>query len=152
MDDLIDRVTRLARPALGGFGVLWLAIGLWAFVSPRSFFDTLAEFEPYNRHFLHDAGAMQIGIGVGAIAAAWTLRPVLSALLGVTAFHAVHLLSHVIDRDLGGRPWFDIPSLALAAVASTIALAVSRRSDRASTAEPGPPQHTDPPSDTSRSG
>ena len=129
MDDLLDRLARLARPALAAFGVFWLVIGLWAFLAPRSFFDTLAEFEPYNRHFLHDVGSMQIGIGAGAIAAAWTLRPVVSALIGVTVFHAVHALSHIIDRDLGGRPWFDITSLTLVAVVSAVILYASKRRD-----------------------
>jgi len=93
MDELLDRLGRVARPLLMMFGVFWLGLGLWAFVAPKSFFDALAEFDPYNRHFIHDVGSMQI------------------------------------DRDLGGRPWFDIPSLSLAAVVGLAALVGANRGE-----------------------
>ncbi len=109
MNELIDRMSRLARPLLGVFGVLWLAFGLWAFLAPHSLFDIVAELEPYNRHFIHDVGAMQIGLGAGALAAALTLRAVVSGLIGLAAFQSTHAVSHLVDRDLGGTPWFDIP-------------------------------------------
>jgi hypothetical protein len=51
-------------------GALMLAGGVWALAVPGSFAE-FAEF-PYSRHFLHDAGAFQIGIGVTLLlAAAW---------------------------------------------------------------------------------
>ena len=122
MNDLIDRVARVARPVLGALGVFWMLIGVWAFAAPHSFFDVLAEYEPYNRHFIHDIGTMQIGLGAGALAAALTLRPVVSGLVGLTGFQVAHVLSHIIDRDLGGRPWFDIPNLSLAALVGIVLL------------------------------
>jgi hypothetical protein len=42
---------------------LALGSGAWAFVFPRSFYDHVATFEPYNRDFLHDIGAFTIGLG-----------------------------------------------------------------------------------------
>jgi peptidoglycan/LPS O-acetylase OafA/YrhL len=129
MDELLDRLGRIARPLLMLFGVFWLGLGLWAFVAPKSFFDVLAEFEPYNRHFIHDVGSMQIGIGLGAIVAARTLRPLIAALVGLAGFQVMHVISHIVDRDLGGRPWFDIPSLSLAAVVGLAALAGARRGE-----------------------
>ena len=59
-------VTRLALVVGIAF---WVGFGLWAFVDPRSFYDALATFKPYNKHFLHDIGAFQIGIGAGLYAA-----------------------------------------------------------------------------------
>ena len=57
------------RTSAGGFvlavtllaGILTVAAGAWALLAPRSF----AEFVrfPYRRHFIHDGGAFQIGIG-----------------------------------------------------------------------------------------
>ena len=38
-------------------GLLFGVQGIWAFVAPRSFFDTLATFEPFNAHFVRDVGA-----------------------------------------------------------------------------------------------
>ena len=130
MDDLVDRAAKLARPLLAVFGAFWLAIGVWAFVAPKSFFDALAEFDPYNRHFIHDVGAMQIGIGLGALTAARTLRPLVAAFVGLAGFQVMHVVSHIVDRDLGGRPWFDIPSLSLAAVFGLAALVGANRGDR----------------------
>lgn len=45
-------------------GVGFVALGLWAMVGPRSFFDAVAHFEPYNQHLLQDVGAFQVGLGV----------------------------------------------------------------------------------------
>ena len=129
MDELLDRLGRVARPLLMMFGVFWLGLGLWAFVAPKSFFDALAEFDPYNRHFIHDVGSMQIGIGLGALVAARTLRPLVAAFVGLTGFQVMHVVSHIVDRDLGGRPWFDIPSLSLAAVVGLAALVGANRGE-----------------------
>ena len=45
------------------FAVVWVLNGLWAFVTPKSFYDTVATFPPYNVHFIHDIGAFSIGLG-----------------------------------------------------------------------------------------
>ena len=110
-------------------GMITLALGIWAFVAPMSFFEVLAPFEPYNRHFLHDAGVLQIGVGVAMLLAAAQRSPVEVALGGFIAFEALHVVSHVIDRDLGGRPAFDIPALTLLAIAGVAALISGRRSE-----------------------
>ena len=47
--------------AAGGIGLV--GFGAWAMVSPSTFFEVLARFEPYNQHFLQDIGALQIGFG-----------------------------------------------------------------------------------------
>jgi hypothetical protein len=39
------RVTAIAA------GLLFVAVGLWAMIGPRSFFGAVAEFPPYNQHF-----------------------------------------------------------------------------------------------------
>ena len=129
MNELIDRMSRLARPLLGSLGVVWLSFGLWAFLGPHSFFDLVAEFEPYNRHFIHDVGAMQIGLGAGALAAALTLRAVVSGLIGLAAFQSMHAVSHLVDHDLGGNPWFDIPALSGIATVGIGALIGALRTD-----------------------
>jgi hypothetical protein len=43
----------LSRARVWGVGVVF----------PHSFYDNVATFEPYNRHFLHDIGAFTIGLG-----------------------------------------------------------------------------------------
>lgn len=104
-------------------GVAFVAFGLWALIAPRSFFDALATFEPYNRHFLHDIGAFQVGLGAVLLLAAFPRRidGLAAALLGVGIGGLLHTLAHVLDADLGGTPATDIPSLGLLALALLVA-------------------------------
>ena len=99
-------------------GVGFVAIGAWAMVGPRSFFDTFATFEPYNRHFLQDIGAFQVGLGVVLLLAAVPGRSdgLAVALVGVGVGEALHTVSHIVGRDLGGTPETDIPFFAALAV------------------------------------
>ena len=108
---------RLPR-IVGWIGVIfWLGSGLWAFLAPRSFFDNIATFEPYNRHFLHDAGAFSIGLGaVIALALLTDWDALRVALVGVGIGAVVHVISHAVDSDLGGKDT-DIPGLILVAIA-----------------------------------
>ncbi len=101
----------------------FVVFGLWALVSPQGFFDTLATFEPYNRHLLHDLGAFQLGLGAVLALAAFPERidGLAAALFGVGIGSAAHVVSHLMDRDLGGTPSTDIPSLSVLAVLLLVA-------------------------------
>lgn len=97
---------------IGGVG--FIALGLWAMVDPRSFFEALAAFEPYNQHFLQDIGAFQVGLGVVLLLAGVPTRAdgLTVALVGVGVGAALHVVSHVVGQDLGGTPERDIPAFA----------------------------------------
>ena len=96
-------------------GIVFLAVGVWAFVAPESFFESVATYPPYNRHFLQDVGSFQVGLGAVLLLAA---RPNLTdgltvALLGTGIGSAVHTASHILGRNLGGNPAIDIPLLSV---------------------------------------
>ncbi|MGH2728875.1 MAG: hypothetical protein ACRDKS_18025 [Actinomycetota bacterium] len=123
----MNRVARgialLASLFLVGFGV-------WAFVDPRSFFDQVATYRPYNEHFLHDVGAFQIGIGAALLLALRWKDALAVALGGAAAGGILHAVSHFMDRELGGKdtdPWF----LSFLAAVIVIGL-VARRPTRSS--------------------
>ncbi|MBW3663429.1 MAG: hypothetical protein KY469_10050 [Actinobacteria bacterium] len=101
----------------------FLLFGLWAFLAPQSFFDQIATFEPYNPHLIHDLGAFQVGIGAVLLLAAYPERidGLAAALLGAGVGAAVHVIGHVIDIDLGGKPASDIPTLSILALAAIVA-------------------------------
>jgi hypothetical protein len=94
---------RFPRVVAALAGLILLALGLWAFLDPRSFFEQLATWPPYNEHFLHDVGAFQVGLGAVLVLAAIYRDALFVALGGVGIGGAMHALSHVIDRGEGGR-------------------------------------------------
>lgn len=125
------RVAQLWCAVIGGSFALQ---GLWAFVSPRGFYDALAVFEPFNHHFIRDIGSMEMGIGIAAIVAARRAGGLVVGLTALAAFQVLHVLSHVIDRDDGGRPAFDIAALGLAAALTVGALVFAARPGHAPSA------------------
>jgi hypothetical protein len=100
-------------------GLVFVGAGLWAMAAPESFFDVLGPFPPYNRHFVQDVGAFQIGLGTVLLIAAVAPRAdgLAVALLGVGAGSVAHTISHIVGVDLGGRPAIDIPALSALTVA-----------------------------------
>ena len=104
-------------------GVFLLVVGIWALAAPRSFFDTLATFEPYNAHFLRDVGAFQIGLGSVLLLATKRGDALFVACAGVGIGCLAHVVAHVIDRNAGGNPALDIPILALLGIALVAAAA-----------------------------
>ena len=112
--------------ALVGAAVL-IGTGAWAFLAPQSFFDTLATFEPYNRHFIHDIGAFELGLGAVLLIAVWVKDSLFVATAGVGIGGLIHGFSHVLDRDLGGKPASDIPLFFGLAILLLVAAAVRAR-------------------------
>ena len=81
----------------------WLVSGVWAFLAPRSFYDSVAGFPPYNVHFIHDIGSFSIGLGLTIVlvlvmADRW--HPARSVLVGVGVGSTLHVLSHVLDYEI----------------------------------------------------
>jgi hypothetical protein len=111
-------------------GLFFVASGVWAFADPRSFFDALAQFEPYNAHFIRDIGAFQVGLGAVLLLALRVEDALVAGLGGVGVGSAVHTVGHWLDRDLGGQPTVDIPFLALLSVALLAGAVIRWRSLR----------------------
>ena len=127
MADTASRKTGARSPTLGVrlprvvaviLGATFVALGIWGMAEPRSFFTALAAFEPYNQHFLQDIGAFQVGLGAVLLLAGIPARldGLALALFGVGSGSALHTVSHVIGRDLGGTPETDIPTFAVMTV------------------------------------
>ena len=98
--------TRMPRAVAIVVGVGFIALRLWVMVDPRSFFELLATFEPYNQHFVQDIGAFQVGLGMVLLLAGMPVRAdgLTVALVGVGVGTALHTVSHIVGRDLGGTP------------------------------------------------
>ena len=115
--------------------VCWLVIamlvgtGAWAFLAPHSFYENVAFFPPYNRHLVHDLGAFSVGLGSTLVLALLRWTGLRLALGAAAIGNVVHAVSHIVDRDIGGRssdPW----SLSALAVLTVVAAAVAGRLER----------------------
>src|SRR5215213_2772902 len=82
-------------------GLFTLAFGIWVFFAPASFAEFVAF--PYNRHLLHDVGAFQIGIGATMLLALLWADSIMVVLAGYVVGSSFHLVSHIIDRHIGGH-------------------------------------------------
>ncbi len=100
----------------------FLTGGIWAFGWPRSFYEIVATFPPFNLHLFHDAGAFQLGIAAALIGALFWQDALFVGLLAGAVGTVVHAVSHIIDRNLGGNasdPW-TLSLLALVMVTGTV--------------------------------
>jgi hypothetical protein len=83
--------------------LLLIGGGLWAMIAPHAFYLNAAPYPPYNRHFIHDVGALVIGLGSCLVAGLLVRDALLAVLAGNTIGAAAHFVSHVADRSLGGH-------------------------------------------------
>jgi uncharacterized membrane protein len=121
------------QPVVTGSVVLgaltFVVPGLWSFFWPESFHRHIASFDPFNLHLFHDLGAFQLGIGVALLGALWTRDALVVALLGGATGAVVHFVSHLLDRDLGGRS-SDPLTLGILAAILLVALGLRLRAVR----------------------
>lgn len=123
MKDTKHRFLKIMAGIVGAQYVL-AAIGLLFF--QRWFFDNVAPFEPFNRHYMGDTGSFTLAIGLGMLVAARDpVRHRLMIWLGLLA-SVVHTLNHVYDAVLLNEPmshWLlDVGPLALLLVALAVAM------------------------------
>jgi len=104
-------MSTVVRTTILGLGILAAAVGIWALGWPEGFSEAVA-FPPH-RHFVHDVGAFQLGIGATlGLAAIWADAAAV-AVAGYAVGAAAHTVTHVVDADLGG------------AVGQTVAIGIS---------------------------
>jgi hypothetical protein len=94
---------------------------------PSSFYDQIAAWPPYNEHLIRDAGAFQLGIGVGLATLLVGIRGRLAVIAGAAAGAILHVISHVVDVGEGGRS-SDPYVLGLLAIVLVVALPAEWRS------------------------
>lgn len=145
----IDTSTGAIRsPLVARIGAAILAfqgigMGLWATISPRSFFDDfpglglswVAPDGPYNEHLMRDFGALNLALGVLALCGAiWLTRTLLMA---TAIAWIVYSIPHIAYHALNGEA-FDtgdhvaiVASLAFTPIVAIVVLwAAGRAPDR----------------------
>lgn len=92
---------QLVRLILGLTGVTYAASGAALILFPTWFLENVGRFAPFNRHYMGDAGAFVLAIGVGI----WLIRRDPWAhkgmfLTGLVATQ-LHALNHLYDGVMG---------------------------------------------------
>lgn len=103
-------------------GLSMVVAGVWALRWPSWFADAVGFAR--HPHFVHDAGAFQLGIGVTLLLAVAWRDGLALALAGLLAANTLHTVNHAVDLHLGGRasdPWL------LGAVSLLILVALLQR-------------------------
>jgi PPOX class probable F420-dependent enzyme len=103
-------------------GIVTAGIGIWCLIGPNSFADAVG-FETH-RHFLHDVGAFQLGLGVTLLLAVIWADALATALAGFIVANTAHTVNHFVDLDVGGTP---AQAWILGAVSVALALAFGLR-------------------------
>jgi len=99
----MPRAQLVSNLVVAVFGVFTLSLGIWALADTTSFFDNIADWPPYNRHFIHDLGAFQIALGAALLfALIWQGDAVLAALGGGAIGATLHSIVHITDEEFGG--------------------------------------------------
>lgn len=118
-------MNRLSTPAqiylvavTAAVGAVTAGIGIWCLVDPISFARAVG-FDAH-RHFLHDVGAFQLGLGVTLLLAVIWADALATALAGFVVANTVHTVNHVVDLDVGGSVG---QALALGVVSVALAFA-----------------------------
>jgi PPOX class probable F420-dependent enzyme len=101
-------------------GLFMTAVAVAALLAPGWFADA-ADF-PRHPHFVHDAGAFQLGIGVSLLLAVAWRDGLALALAGFLVANTTHGVNHAVDLGLGGHPWdaWGLAAVSLLTVAALI--------------------------------
>lgn len=135
------RAAKRVRLGLLFLATLALVPGLWASISPASFFSDFGDLSfswvpiapPFNEHLVRDVGAAYLAFSVPLLAAAFIMDRRLSqiALLAWLVFAATHLFFH-IDRQewTPGADKTQAIALGLTVVLPAILIPLARRAER----------------------
>jgi hypothetical protein len=118
--------SRYVEATLIVFGVYSVLVGLFMFVAPGMFFDTLGEFGARNDHYIFDNATFEFPLGLMMLAAVrWTSWRVPALAFG-TLHWGLHALSHILDPHHGAGDaigWLEAAGL----VGTTVLLAFALR-------------------------
>lgn len=118
------------RPALLGLGAYHLALGVLMVVAPRTFFDEIAAYPPYNDHFIRDISTFYLALGVVLMVAAarraWQVPLLVLALVQ----YVLHVLNHVWDVSDTEPAWLGPVNLVTLTLIAAALWWLLRRAER----------------------
>lgn len=112
----------IARAIVLIVGLGDVVAGAALLLTPHWFFDNVAPFGTYNPHFLGDAGAFLLPVGVGLMIAARDLSRFRSLVILGVAVSVLHFLNHLYGSIAHAESWPVTGAVAVQAVAMVGAL------------------------------
>lgn len=107
------------------FGAYSVGLGLFQWLAPQTFFDTLGAFGIPNTHYIFDNASFELPLGLMLLAALRWPSWRVPALAFATAHWALHALSHLIDTDHRAGAtvgWLEFAGLAISSSWLAVAL------------------------------
>jgi len=120
--------TRYVEVILIVFGLYSVVLGLFMFLAPGTFFDTLGSFGVRNDHYIFDNASFEFPLGLMMLAALRWPSWRVPALAFATLHWGLHALSHIIDpHHAAGESvgWLEAAGLVVTTVFLAIALRAS---------------------------
>ena len=90
-------------------GLFYMLTGLGLLFLPTWFFTYIGDFPPYNRHYMGDAGAFILPLGIGLLVAVRQPKTHRGIILIAAVASLIHALNHAYDDWLVDSPlshWF----------------------------------------------
>jgi len=120
--------TRYVEVILIVFGLYSVVLGLFMFLAPGTFFDTLGSFGVRNDHYIFDNASFEFPLGLMMLAALRWPSWRVPALAFATLHWGLHALSHIIDPHHAAGDsvgWLEAAGLVVTTVFLAIALRAS---------------------------
>jgi hypothetical protein len=92
-------------------------------LTPRWFFENIGTFPPYSSHFLGDAGAFLLPIGVALVVAATNPLRHRSLITLGTAASVLHFFNHLHGSVVAGESWLQTIEVGVFAAAMVFVVA-----------------------------
>jgi hypothetical protein len=93
------------RPLLLVVGAYHVALGALMVAAPRTFFDEVGPYPPYNDHYIRDTATIYLALGavlmIAAARRSWQVPLLVLALVQ----YALHVLNHVWDVSDTDPAW-----------------------------------------------
>ena len=85
------------RPLLLALGAYHLALGAFMVIAPRTFYEEVAPYAPYNDHFIRDISTFYLALGALLVVAAARRAWQVPLLVLTLVQYGLHVLNHVWD-------------------------------------------------------
>jgi hypothetical protein len=100
------------RPLFLVAGAYHLALGVLMTAAPRTFFDEIGAYPPYNDHYLRDTATFYLALGAVLIIAAARRSWQIPLLVFAVVQYALHVVNHVWDVSDTEPAWLGPANLA----------------------------------------